>query len=159
MAQTPATDTGPGQAPRVLIVDDHRLFRTGLRELLEEHGSAVAGGAGSGEEALEVVAAVSPDVVIMDLRLPGISGVEATRRLVEAKHDVAILVLTVSAEGDDIDGALAAGAAGYLLKDASAGELVAGGRRAPGGGGAPPPPPARPRRASGPPARRAPAAR
>ena len=133
MAQTPATDTGPGQAPRVLIVDDHRLFRTGLRELLEEHAIAVAGEAGSGEEALELVAAVSPDVVIMDLRLPGISGVEATRRLVEAHPDVAILVLTVSAEGEDIDGALAAGAAGYLLKDASAGELVVGVRAAAAG--------------------------
>jgi DNA-binding NarL/FixJ family response regulator len=122
-----------GAALRVLVIDDHRLFRGGLRDVLEESGIAIAGEADSGEEALELVPALSPDVVIMDLTLPGISGAEATRRLLAAEPKLTVLVLTVSAEGGDIDEALAAGARGYLLKDATARELVAGVRAAAAG--------------------------
>ena len=125
--------TAPGPALRVLVVDDHRLFRSGLRDVLEESGIAIAGEAGSGEEALELAPAMSPDVVIMDLALPGISGAEATRRLLAADPELTVLVVTVSADGDDIDEALAAGARGYLLKDATARELVAGVRAAAAG--------------------------
>jgi DNA-binding NarL/FixJ family response regulator len=125
--------TAPGSALRVLVVDDHRLFRSGLRDVLEESGIAIAGEADSGEEALELAPAMSPDVVIMDLALPGISGAEATRRLLAADPELTVLVLTVSADGDDIDEALAAGARGYLLKDATARELVAGVRSAAAG--------------------------
>jgi DNA-binding NarL/FixJ family response regulator len=120
------SSSGDASAPRVLVVDDHRLFRGGLRDVLEESGIEIAGEADSGEEAVELAAALSPDVVIMDLKLPGISGAEATRRLLAAEPELSVLVLTVSAEGEDIDDALAAGARGYLLKDASARELVAG---------------------------------
>jgi DNA-binding NarL/FixJ family response regulator len=125
--------TAPGPALRVLVVDDHRLFRSGLRDVLEESGISIAGEADSGEEALELAPAMSPDVVIMDLALPGISGAEATRRLLAADPKLTVLVLTVSADGDDIDEALAAGARGYLLKDATARELVAGVRAAAAG--------------------------
>jgi DNA-binding NarL/FixJ family response regulator len=120
------SSSGDASAPRVLVVDDQRLFRGGLRDVLEESGIEIAGEADSGEEAVELAAALSPDVVIMDLKLPGISGAEATRRLLAAEPELSVLVLTVSAEGEDIDDALAAGARGYLLKDASARELVAG---------------------------------
>jgi DNA-binding NarL/FixJ family response regulator len=125
--------TAPGPALRVLVVDDHHLFRSGLRDVLEESGIAIAGEADSGEDALELAPAMSPDVVIMDLALPGISGAEATRRLLAADPKLTVLVLTVSADGDDIDEALAAGARGYLLKDATARELVAGVRAAAAG--------------------------
>jgi DNA-binding NarL/FixJ family response regulator len=135
MSETASSSGGapPGAALRVLVVDDHRLFRGGLRDVLEESGIAIAGEADSGEEALELAPALSPDVVIMDLTLPGISGAEATRRLLTAEPKLTVLVLTVSAEGGDIDEALAAGARGYLLKDATARELVAGVRAAAAG--------------------------
>jgi DNA-binding NarL/FixJ family response regulator len=135
MSETASSAGGaaPGPALRVLVVDDHRLFRGGLRDVLEESGIAIAGEADSGEEALELAPALSPDVVIMDLTLPGISGAEATRRLLAAEPKLTVLVLTVSAEGGDIDEALAAGARGYLLKDATARELVAGVRAAAAG--------------------------
>ena len=135
MSETASSGAGAGPAPalRVLVVDDHRLFRGGLRDVLEESGIAIAGEADSGEEALEIASALSPDVVIMDLTLPGISGAEATRRLLAAEPSIVVLVLTVSAEGGDIDEALAAGARGYLLKDATARELVAGVRAAAAG--------------------------
>ncbi len=134
MSETASSSSAaPGPALRVLVVDDHRLFRGGLRDVLEESGIAIAGEADSGEEALELAPALSPDVVIMDLTLPGISGAEATRRLLAAEPKLTVLVLTVSAEGADIDEALAAGARGYLLKDATARELVAGVRAAAAG--------------------------
>jgi DNA-binding NarL/FixJ family response regulator len=135
MSETAPGSGDPRPVPelRVVVVDDHRLFRDGLRDVLEESGIAIAGEADSGEEALELAPALSPDVVIMDLKLPGISGAEATRRLLAADPDITVLVLTVSAEGGDIDEALAAGARGYLLKDATARELVAGVRAAAAG--------------------------
>ena len=135
MSETAASSEGaePGSALRVLVVDDHRLFRGGLRDVLEDSGIAIAGEANSGEEAIELAPRLSPDVVIMDLKLPGISGAEATRRLLAAEPELTVLVLTVSAEGGDIDEALAAGARGYLLKEATASELVAGVRAAAAG--------------------------
>jgi NarL family two-component system response regulator LiaR len=135
MSETAASSEGaePGSGLRVLVVDDHRLFRGGLRDVLEDSGIAIAGEANSGEEAIELAPRLSPDVVMMDLKLPGISGAEATRRLLAAEPELTVLVLTVSAEGGDIDEALAAGARGYLLKDATARELVAGVRAAASG--------------------------
>ena len=135
MPETASGSGNPDPAPelRVLVVDDHRLFRDGLRDVLEESGISIAGEADSGEEALKLAPALSPDVVIMDLKLPGISGAEATRRLLAAEPGIVVLVLTVSADGGDIDEALAAGARGYLLKDATARELVAGVRAAAAG--------------------------
>jgi DNA-binding NarL/FixJ family response regulator len=128
--QTSAGDDAAGKALRVVIVDDHELFRTGLHDLLDDHDIDVVGEAASGEAALELVPALTPDVVLMDLGLPGISGVEATRRLGDVLPHVRVLVLSISADEDDVTGAIAAGACGYLLKDASIGEVVAGVRAA-----------------------------
>jgi two-component system, NarL family, response regulator LiaR len=111
---------------RVVIVDDHDFYRDGLRELLEEAGIAVLGDAASAEEALDLVPEVEPDVVIMDLGLPGMSGTQATSRLREIAPSAQVLVLTISADDRDVSQAIVAGACGYLLKDASVAEIVAG---------------------------------
>ncbi|MCW2776543.1 MAG: two component transcriptional regulator, LuxR family [Frankiales bacterium] len=104
---------------RVVLCEDHPVYRQGLALLLEEGGEvAVVGQAGSGEQALDVVAACSPDVVIMDVHLPGISGVEATRRLRQLDDPPAVLVLTMLDDDASVAAALRAGAAGYLLKGA-----------------------------------------
>jgi DNA-binding NarL/FixJ family response regulator len=111
---------------RVLLVDDHALFREGLRSLLEEYGVQIVGEAATGEGATRQVADLLPDVVVMDLNMPGMGGVEATRRLTTLAPVTRVLVLTVSAEQDDMVDAVMAGACGYLLKDASAEEIVRG---------------------------------
>lgn len=111
---------------RVLVVDDHHLFRQGLRSLLEEHGFEVVGEAVSGEHALAVARELRPDVVVMDLHMPGISGVEATRQLTAEGVDVGVLVLTVSAADEDVVEAMLAGADGYLLKDSAPHQIAAG---------------------------------
>ena len=118
---------------RVVIVDDHDFYRDGLRELLEEAGIEVTADAGSAEDALDLVAAVEPDVVIMDLGLPGISGVQATRRVMEVAPSAQVLVLTISADDRDVTQAIVAGACGYLLKDSSVSDIVAGVRAAAAG--------------------------
>lgn len=110
---------------RILIVDDQRLMREGLRTLLElEPDFAVAGEAGDGAAALEVYEASTPDIVLMDIRMPGMDGVEATRRL-RARHPGArvIILTTFDDEAYVFDG-LRAGAQGYLLKDLSGDELA-----------------------------------
>jgi len=117
---------------RVLIVDDHDLFRTGLRALLEESGFDAAGAA-SGEAALRRVADLSPQVVVMDLNMPGMSGIEATRRLLEIVPEAAVLILTISNDDARVIDAVRAGALGYLLKDAPLDEIVAGIRAAAAG--------------------------
>lgn len=110
---------------RILIVDDQRLMREGLRTLLElEPDFAVAGEAGDGAAALEEYEASTPDIVLMDIRMPGMDGVEATRRL-RARHPGArvIILTTFDDEAYVFDG-LRAGAQGYLLKDLSGNELA-----------------------------------
>jgi DNA-binding NarL/FixJ family response regulator len=107
---------------RVLLVDDHTLFRAGLRKLLEERGLEVVE-ARSGELAVDLVARALPDVVVMDLHMPGISGVEATRRIAQMAPTTRVLMLTVSADQDDIVDAVLAGACGYLIKDASVADI------------------------------------
>lgn len=110
---------------RILIVDDQRLMREGLRTLLElEPDFAVAGEAGDGAAALEAYEASTPDIVLMDIRMPGMDGVEATRRL-RARHPGArvIILTTFDDEAYVFDG-LRAGAQGYLLKDLSGNELA-----------------------------------
>ena len=111
---------------RVLLVDDHDLFRTGLRSVLEGRGIEIAGEARSGEEAVEIVAGVVPQVVLMDLNMPGIGGIEATRRIAELTPLAHVVVLTVSDRDADVVEAISAGACGYLLKDSSLDELVRG---------------------------------
>lgn len=114
------------QALRVLLVDDHDLFRTGLRNLLEEQGVHVIAEAAAGAEAVEAVREHAPDVVVMDLNMPGMSGVEATRHITAISPLTRVLVLTISDEDADVMDALMAGACGYLLKDASIPELLRG---------------------------------
>jgi DNA-binding NarL/FixJ family response regulator len=110
---------------RLLLVDDHAFFRSGLREILAEFDAVeVVGEAASGEAAMALIERRSPDVVIMDLRMPGISGAEATRRVRELSPSTEVIMLTVSAAEDDVVDSLEAGAAGYLLKDAHGEEIL-----------------------------------
>jgi DNA-binding NarL/FixJ family response regulator len=110
----------------VLLVDDHDLFRTGLRNLLEERGVQVAGEAGEGGDAVRLVRELAPDVVVMDLHMPGMSGVEAIRQIAGIAPLTRVLVLTISDQDDDVLDAILAGACGYLLKDASIDDLIRG---------------------------------
>ena len=118
---------------RALVVDDHDLFRRGLRELLEEQGIRVIGEAATGSDAVALAARAQPDVVVMDLNLPQISGIEATRELVAANPHARVLVLTVASDERTVLDALIAGACGYMLKDATIEEIAAGVRAAAGG--------------------------
>ena len=113
-----------------MIVDDHDLFRTGLRNLLEEQGVQISGEAASGSEAVRSVREMAPDVVVMDLNMPEMGGVEATRHITAVAPLTRVLVLTISDEDADVMDAILAGACGYLLKDASIEELMAGIRAA-----------------------------
>ncbi|MFE2031735.1 response regulator [Streptomyces scopuliridis] len=111
----------------VLIVDDQPLQRLGFRMLLEaDPGTTVVGEAGHGAEAVERTAALRPDVVLMDIRMPGMDGVEATRRIVASGSRSRVLVLTTFDLDEYAYGALRAGASGFLLKDALPDELLAG---------------------------------
>jgi DNA-binding NarL/FixJ family response regulator len=111
---------------RVLLVDDHDLFRTGLRNLLEEQGVQVVGEAASGADALRIVREIAPEVVVMDLNMPGMSGVEATREITSIAPLTRVVVLTISDQDDDVMDAIVAGACGYLVKDSSIEELMRG---------------------------------
>jgi DNA-binding NarL/FixJ family response regulator len=111
---------------RVVIADDHPFYRQGLADLLTKSGVEVVGEAPDGQVALQVVAETAPDVVVMDLNMPGISGAEATRRLTERNPAARVLVLSVSAEEADVTDAILAGAMGYVLKDSPVEEVVAG---------------------------------
>jgi DNA-binding NarL/FixJ family response regulator len=114
-------------AVRVLIVDDHDLFRAGLRTLLEEQeGVHVVGEASGGAEAVQLVSESAPDVVVMDLNMPGMTGVEATRQISTLAPLTRVVVLTISDQDSDVMDAILAGACGYLLKDASIQELMQG---------------------------------
>ena len=111
---------------RILLVDDHDLFRTGLRNLLEEQGVRVVGEAGTGADAIRGVREHAPDVVVMDLNMPGMTGVEATRDIASISPLTRVLVLTISDQDGDVMDAIMAGACGYLLKDATIQELLRG---------------------------------
>src|SRR5256714_5281343 len=115
---------------RVLIVDDHDLFRSGLRNLLEEEGVQIVGEASAGQEALRIVRELAPDVVVMDLNMPGMGGVEATRHISTIAPLTRVLMLTISDQDNDVIDAILAGACGYLLKDSSIQDLIAGIRAA-----------------------------
>lgn len=120
----------------VFLVEDHGYFRDGLRELLRAHdpGIAVVGDASSAEEALGPICELQPDVVLMDIHLPGESGIEATRRLALSCPLVRVLVLSGSGGDGDVVRAILAGARGYLLKSAPIPEIAAGIRSAAQGG-------------------------
>lgn len=114
----------------VVVVDDHVLFRSGLRELLQQEEIQVVGEASSAEAGLEAIERHAPDVAIMDLSLPRMSGHEAIRRMATIAPKTQVLVLTISANEADVTEAVLAGACGYLLKDASVEDIVAGVRAA-----------------------------
>ena len=108
---------------RVVLVDDHPMFRQGLRVLLEDLGVVVVAEAGDGHAGVEAVVEHRPDVVCMDLQMPGLSGVEATRRLTEVQPDAKVLVLTMVEDDQAVFAAVQAGALGYLLKGAGQEEI------------------------------------
>ena len=110
---------------RVLLVDDHNVVRAGLRALLESTGRVdVAGEASSGEEAVDKARTLEPDIVLMDLAMPGMAGVEATRRISELGLDTKVLVLTIHDEDEFLIPALDAGAAGFLNKSVADTDLM-----------------------------------
>ncbi len=108
----------------VLVVDDHALFRAGMSAVLSAlDGVDVVGEASTGEEAIELVGTLHPEVVLMDLRMPGIGGLAATARLTDQHPEVAVVVLTMSEDADSVFAALRAGARGYLLKESDAADV------------------------------------
>jgi DNA-binding NarL/FixJ family response regulator len=112
---------GQGRAVRVVIVDDHSVYREGLASLLRENGIEVIDTMPNAEVALSAVEATGPDVVILDLRLPGVSGQEATRLLGESSR---VLVISTAADDDEVTDVIAAGASGYLPKDRPVEEII-----------------------------------
>ncbi|MBO0824189.1 MAG: response regulator transcription factor [Actinobacteria bacterium] len=109
---------------RLLIVDDHPIWRNGVARDLQELGFAVVGTAGSGAQAVRIAAAVRPDVVLLDLNLPDLPGAEVTRQLLDARLEVRVLILSASGERQDVLDAVTAGASGYVLKSAELAELA-----------------------------------
>jgi len=111
---------------RILIVDDHPVTRDGLRAALSGGGNdiEVVGEAASGEAALEIVGRLKPDVIFMDVRMPGMGGIEATRAIHEVLPDAKVVLFTIDESRASVSDAIQAGVSGYLLKDSSADELV-----------------------------------
>lgn len=110
---------------RVLVVDDHAIVRDGLRALLASLGMTVVATAADGAAAISAVTEHGPQVVLMDIQMPGMDGLEATRRLTESHPDVAVVMLTMSDDDPTLAAAVAAGASGYVLKGAGQQELQA----------------------------------
>jgi DNA-binding NarL/FixJ family response regulator len=128
-APAPADDTTvemQPDGPKVLLVDDHDLFRTGLRTLLQEQGIRIVAEAADGAAAVARVREHRPDVVLMDINMPVMNGVEATREIARLAPLTRVVVLTISDRDGDVIDAILAGASGYLLKDASIDELLRG---------------------------------
>jgi len=116
---------------RILIVDDHPVTREGLHSALDlEDGVEVVGESASGEEAVEVSTTLKPDIVFMDVRMPGMGGIEATKAIRQASPNSKVILFTVDETRASISEAIQAGVSGYLLKDASAEELVKAARLA-----------------------------
>jgi DNA-binding NarL/FixJ family response regulator len=110
---------------RVVVADDHPVFRSGLRTLVEDSDLLMyAGEAAGGAEAVEVCRTAEPDVVLMDIRMPGVSGIDATRQILAARPEVGVLVLTMLEDDTSVFAAMRAGARGYLLKGAGPDEIV-----------------------------------
>jgi DNA-binding NarL/FixJ family response regulator len=118
-----------GQPLRVMIVDDHPIWREALERDLRSSGLDVVGTAGDGDQALRRMPAARPDVVVLDLRLPVLDGVETTKRIAESHPGVRVLILSASGEEADVLAAIKAGATGYLVKSASREELLDAVRR------------------------------
>lgn len=119
---------------RVLVVDDHPVVRRGIADLLDSAADIeVVGATGAGADAAPLSASVHPDVVLMDIEMPTVDGVEATRRILAVEPTAVVVILTTFADHDRITRALDAGAAGYLLKDADPDEIIRGIRAAAAG--------------------------
>jgi DNA-binding NarL/FixJ family response regulator len=109
---------------RVMVADDHSLFRDGIVSLLEAAGFDVAAEAGTGQDILDAIHASPPDLVLLDLTMPGMSGLEALKQIRLNHPDVKVVILTVSDDDDDLMAAIQAGASGYLLKDLDSQEFL-----------------------------------
>src|SRR5690349_17634350 len=120
------TERRQAHGPTVLLVDDHDLFRTGLRTLLEEQGVPIIAEAADGQAAVARVREHAPDVVLMDINMPVMNGVEATREITRLAPHSRVVVLTISDDDGDVIDAILAGSSGYLLKDASIADLLRG---------------------------------
>jgi DNA-binding NarL/FixJ family response regulator len=110
---------------RIVLADDHALFRDGVSSLLQAWGHEVVGHAADGHEAVDLVTRLEPDLVLMDVRMPGMSGVQATLAIAAVRPETPIVMLTVSEDEEDLFAAIRAGARGYLLKDLEAAQLRA----------------------------------
>jgi len=109
---------------RVLIIDDHALFRVGLQGLLEQRGIEVADAVASGTEGIQCVSELKPDIILLDLRMPDMGGLEVLQKLKEKEPGIPVVMLTTSNEESDLIKSLRSGAQGYLLKDMEPDELV-----------------------------------
>jgi DNA-binding NarL/FixJ family response regulator len=110
---------------RILIADDHPLFRDGLRALLNSVADTeVVGEATSGAEAISIAASLQPDVILMDINMPGVNGIEATRSIMQTSPHIGVLVVTMFEDDDSVFAAMRAGARGYLLKGADQSEVL-----------------------------------
>jgi DNA-binding NarL/FixJ family response regulator len=110
---------------RVLIADDHTVYRWGLRTLLgSELDLEVIGEAATGKEIVERAAELRPDIILMDIQMPGINGIEATRRIIEANQEIGVIILTMYEDDDSVFSAMRAGARGYVLKGAHPSEIL-----------------------------------
>jgi len=109
---------------RILLIDDHTLFREGLESLLAHRGIEMVASVGSGEEGLELAAELKPDVILLDMRMPGMGGLEVLRRIRQQGLEMAVVMLTTSTDERDLIESLRAGAQGYLLKDMEPDALV-----------------------------------
>ena len=108
----------------VVLADDHRMLREGLRRSLEEHGLKVLGEAADGKEAVDLAQALGPDVVLMDLSMPALDGIAATRLVRQRAPETQVVILTMHSDDDSVTRAIRAGAAGYLVKDCSTNQVV-----------------------------------
>jgi DNA-binding NarL/FixJ family response regulator len=123
-----------GELIRVLVADDHPVFRRGMRAILgAESGTELVGEATDGEEAIARALELRPDVILMDLNMPNVTGIEATRRIMEANPETAVLMLTMFEDDKSIFAAIRAGAHGYVLKGADGAETLRAIRAAAGG--------------------------
>ncbi len=109
---------------KALLIDDHALFRAGLESLLERRGIEIVASVGSGEDAIRLIRKTTPDVILLDLRMPKISGLDVLKTLSDQKPGIPVVMLTTSSEEQDLAAALRKGARGYLMKDMEPDELV-----------------------------------